>query len=347
MQRVEQVANILRRPWVYHLGAWLLYILLMLIVNGELRYWQFTLRNIVIHSFFLALLVYANLFYLLPTYFKKRKFLSYFVYLSFVVALVLPLELRALFYNMQAYPALQLHLLDTQWVHFGFLWFAALSTTVATLIKEWFVQQQVQSDLEKRTLQSELSFLRSQINPHFLFNVLNSLYALSLKKSDSTPEMILRLSQLMRYMLYECNEKRVALEKELSYIQNYLELERLRFGEKARIDFEYELDREDYEIVPLLFVPFLENAIKHGLAKNLGEEAFIEVELYIEQGELNFIVRNSYKKEVEGQGEEPGGIGLSNIRRRLSLLYSKKHRLDLREYEDMYSVHLSLDLQKT
>ena len=340
---LQQTSQWLAKPWIGHSLLWLLYIALMLIINSDWRYWQFTLANILIHALFLAGLVYLNLWYLLPRFFRQGHFISYALYMSFAVSVILPLEVWCLFYNMRAYPLAQLELLNNQWVHFAFLWLATFSTTILTVVRDWFRQQRIQLDLERRNLQSELSFLRSQINPHFLFNTLNSLYALSLQKSDLAPEMILRLSDIMRYMLYECNEKLVSLQREIDYIHNYLELERMRFGRKARLDFEWEADREDYFLAPLLFVPFLENSVKHGLSHQLDDEGFIEVELFIEQGELEFIVRNS-KPSRKPQPQGPGGIGLKNIKRRLELLYPGQYSLEFSEHPELYIVHFQLSL---
>jgi len=216
--------------------------------------------------------------------------------------------------------------------------------TVDTITKEWFVHKRIQQDLEKRTLQSELSLLKSQINPHFLFNTLNSLYALTLKKSDKSPEIVLRLSEMIRYILYECNTRIVLLEKEIQYIKNYIELERIRYGNVARIEFDYGGDDvENYKVIPLLFITFLENAFKHGLSHHI-DGGYVEAMLYVEDGILDFTLQNSIS-EQQDELYYQGGIGLKNISRRLELIYGKKnYELHIEAEEKIYTVSLRLDL---
>src|SRR5215217_6895736 len=133
---------------------------------------------------------------------------------------------------------------------------------------DWFLNELIQRDLENQRLTAELAFLKSQINPHFLFNSLNSIYSLAYQHSDNTPGAILKLSEIMRYMLYESNDNKVALEKELQYLQNYIDLQKIRFGDKAFIDFKIQGKVTDQRIVPLLLIAFIENALKHGVAND-------------------------------------------------------------------------------
>ncbi len=140
---------------------------------------------------------------------------------------------------------------------------AALKFTV-----DWFLNERMQRDLENQRLSAELAFLKSQINPHFLFNSLNSIYSLAYQKSETTPEAILKLSEIMRYMLYESNDNKVDLAKELQYLQNYIDLQKIRFGNKAFVDFKITGEVGDQKIVPLLLIAFIENAFKHGVANN-------------------------------------------------------------------------------
>lgn len=337
--------RILTHKATYHSLFWLVYMSLILTLNGGREGISFNLTNVLIHSAFLAILVYTNIYYLIPEYLSKKRFIIYFSWLTFATILATPLELFCLFQNLRAYPQAQAELLQNQGAHGVFLFVALLATTILAIGKEWLVQQRVQRDLERRTLQSELAFLKSQINPHFLFNTLNNLYALSLKKSDKAPELILRLSEMMRYMLYECNHKTVALEREIQYIQNYLELERVRYGDKARIEFDYAGDDpEPYQIAPLLFIPFLENAFKHGLSHHLGG-GFVEILLYIENGQLDFTIQNS-KSDLREERYFKGGIGLKNVQRRLELLYPQHHELTTEDQPDLYSVSLHIDLNQ-
>jgi LytS/YehU family sensor histidine kinase len=194
-------------------------------------------------------------------------------------------------------------------------------------------------------MQSELKFLKSQINPHFLFNTLNSLYALTLKKSDAAPEIVIKLSEMMRYMLYECNERRVPLRKEVQYIQNYLDLEQLRQGQNARIEFELNGSIREQQIAPLMFTPFLENSFKHGLNNQLTE-GFVRIRLDVEDHKVFLEIENSKApvKPAQNHNKPSGGIGLVNVRRRLNLIYPDSYNLLVTDQPDKYKVNLDLNL---
>ena len=194
-------------------------------------------------------------------------------------------------------------------------------------------------------MQSELRFLKSQINPHFLFNTLNNLYALTLKKSDKAPEIVIKLSEMMRYMLYECNEKRVPLVKEVNYLRNYLDLEQLRQSDKISINFTVEGDIGNQEIAPLLFIPFLENSFKHGLNTQI-REGFVDIRMKVADQDVEFYIENSKGEMViQPTGRPSGGIGLENVRRRLNILYPDRYNLRVSDNPNTYSVYLTIELE--
>ena len=212
-------------------------------------------------------------------------------------------------------------------------------STVLKFITDWFLNERIQRDLENQRLSAELSFLKSQINPHFLFNSLNSIYSLAYQRSETTPEAILKLSEIMRYMLYECNDNKVALSKELQYLQNYIDLQKIRFGKKSYIDFKVSGEVGDQQIVPLLLIAFIENAFKHGIVS----DALSPVHLLIDvaEGHLHFYIKN---KKHNNNRDLMGGIGLNNVKRRLDLLYPGKYNLDINDDEQTYTCELSLVL---
>jgi two-component system LytT family sensor kinase len=212
-------------------------------------------------------------------------------------------------------------------------------STVLKFTVDWFLNERIQRDLENQRLSAELSFLKSQINPHFLFNSLNSIYSLAYQKSDTTPDAILKLSEIMRYMLYECNDNKVDLAKELQYLQNYIDLQKIRFGDKAFINFEVTGEVTNQHIVPLLLISFIENAFKHGVANNPLSPIILSIN--VEDGSLYFFIQN--KKHTHNR-DAIGGIGLVNVRRRLDLLYPGKYNLDIRDETDTYTCQLSLVL---
>lgn len=187
--------------------------------------------------------------------------------------------------------------------------FMIFITSSAKLLLHSLEQQQVNRQLENQQLQTELNFLKSQVNPHFLFNTLNNLYALALTKDDRAPEIVLKLSAILRYMLYECNERFVHLNKEITYLRNYIELEEIRQGGRNEIILNVQGQTDRRNIAPLLFTPLLENAIKHGLNKTTGK-AWVRIDLVVQDKELRFTIANS-KREEGAKARQP--LGQANV----------------------------------
>jgi len=189
-------------------------------------------------------------------------------------------------------------------------------------------------------LQSELQFLRAQTNPHFLFNTLNNIYGLARKPAPVAAEVVMRLSQLLRFMLYECSSPRIALVDEIKVIKDYIELEKLRYNQRLQVTFEEDIDDSGCMIAPLLLLPFVENAFKHGA----GESRFdthIDLRLQLRNNRLEFEVQNNKDPDENPAGE---GIGLKNVRRQLELIYPDKHELRVEAQANLFRVVLELDL---
>lgn len=212
------------------------------------------------------------------------------------------------------------------------------------LFKRWYIDQQRKRSLEKDKLEAELKFLKSQIHPHFLFNTLNNLYALTLKKSDKAPDIVIKLSELLDYMLYNSNEEEVDLESEIKLINGYLELEKIRYGERLELNYQLKGDPSGKKIAPLILLPFIENSFKHGASKGT-EKPFVDISLTIEDMMLRLIVSNSHtnnnKHLKEGYME---GIGLKNVKRRLELIYPEKHELKVESDHKIFKIILELHL---
>lgn len=214
------------------------------------------------------------------------------------------------------------------------------------LIKTIYTKTKV----ENENLLLEVNFLKSQLNPHFLFNALNNIYALTLKKDDYAPELVLKLSEMMRYTLYETNVPQVSLKKEIDFLENYIELQRVRYHNKTNIHFVTEYDEKEIEyakIAPLLLFNFVENAFKHGL-NTLDEQAWIEVRVKYDKGLLTFYVANSFDRlnETANENKKPsGGIGIENTKKRLMLLYPEKYSLSINNENNIYTVTLKIELQ--
>ena len=197
-----------------------------------------------------------------------------------------------------------------------------------------------EKNLVRGKLEAELKFLRHQTSPHFLLNTLNNVYALARKKSDETPEVVMKLSELLRFILYESGDPFIPLMEEIKVLEDYLRLEMMRYDERLTVRFEKKLDAECYQIVPLLLLPFIENAFKHGISESRFE-SYVYIEIGVVNGQLIYTVENS--KDGPGRGVSTKNIGLANVRRRLELTY-KEYELDIREEENSYRVNFSLNL---
>jgi two-component system LytT family sensor kinase len=201
-------------------------------------------------------------------------------------------------------------------------------------------EQEAKKEEENERLKSELSFLRSQISPHFMFNVLNSIVSLSRRKPESVEPVVIKLSELMRYMIYETSDSKVAISKEANYLESYIELQRLRFGNDIDIEFKSEISGASGNIEPMLLIPFVENAFKHGVG--MIEKPSISIQLFDNPTFLHFVVKNKTSNQPTEKKDESSGIGLTNVRRRLELLYPENHELKITESANTYNVDLKI-----
>lgn len=224
---------------------------------------------------------------------------------------------------------------------FTFLTALALSTSLR-LTSDRMKFERENKDRENEHLKSELSFLRSQVSPHFMFNVLNSLASLARKKSDHLESAIIQLSQLMRYMLYESGGSRVSLEREAEYLRSYIDLQKLRFGMDVSVHYSAEVENRDMPIEPMLLIPFVENSFKHGIG--MVADPVIDIRLKATRHELRFIVKNKFNQTDNRSKDESSGIGLANVRRRLDLLYKDLYVLQTSSENSWFIVELKLIL---
>ncbi len=222
---------------------------------------------------------------------------------------------------------------------FQTLFVLAVSTSFRMILDNLRHEERRQEQ-ENERLKSELSFLRSQISPHFMFNVLNSIVSLSRRKPTMVEPVVIKLSELMRYMLYESDDMKVSLEKEIQYLNSYIDLQMIRFGDDIKISF----DASDYapqmHIEPMLIIPFVENAFKHGVGMILAPE--IRIHLCCKANTLIFEVQNKINPQSTETKDHASGIGLTNVKRRLALLYPQMHQLHIEQDNDWYKVHLEI-----
>ncbi|MEM7102708.1 MAG: histidine kinase [Bacteroidota bacterium] len=233
------------------------------------------------------------------------------------------------------------------WELGGFMITYLVASSLLKLSKAWFQVTEAKEALEaikKEKTQAELSALKLQVNPHFLFNSLNSLYSLALYQDVKTPELILRLSNAMRYMLYESNGDKVMLKNEIDYLDNYIELQRIRTDDSADIRFEVNGAIDNQKIAPLLLIPFIENGFKHGI-KGETDKAFIHIQLKIEGEYVYMSVENNVGETDLDVSTDYGGIGLKNVKRRLELMYPSRYNLEIKEDNPTFRVTLNLKLE--
>ena len=336
--------NLFKRDFVYHLFIWLL-----LIVNQILN--QKYVSEINVSLFVLLVLVnvgltlmvvYFNFLYLIPYFQKKKRHLIFFGS---------NLILCGVFYYLSRYISDYVSLRtdpDDKWlsIHtiYNLLRFGQYLIFCFLLynLKEKFEQEKKMGRIQVEKLKTEMNYLKAQINPHFLFNTLNNLYGRSLEKSEKTPEVILRLSKIMDYMLFESDEIIVYLKKDIDNLENYLAIEKIRQGNNAVINFDFEGAIDNRKIAPLLFLPLIENAFKHGV-NTLIKDAYLAIKLIVNTDHLTFSVKNNYAvKEKNGIALKPG-LGLSNLQKRLDLFYPGKHTLTIQDVGGVYEIQLMLN----
>ncbi len=330
--------------WLHHLAFWAVLLVLLVLLQGGKHSWGFSMVLESTNLLCYAAIVYFNLYYLIPNFLNEKRLVHYFLLLGVSAWVGMSLKIGLFYWLFSDSLTVQAQLLKDQNLYVLSNLLVAGSSTIFSIVYSWLRSQRELEELQTQNMQSELNFLKSQINPHFLFNTLNSLYALTLKKSDLAPEIVLRLSEMMRYMLYECNEKQVFLSKEVNYIQNYLELERLRQSRSIDLKFEVQGSIHQQTIAPLLFIPFIENCFKHGLSNHIGH-GFVHILLKIDENEAFLSVANSKPETLPMRSEQKsGGIGLVNVRRRLELLYTNHYTLNVVENAATYTIHLTISL---
>ncbi|MBC5775375.1 histidine kinase [Pontibacter sp. KCTC 32443] len=344
--------SIIRNRMLQHLSFWVCYVVFFGLLYGSYidDYYNAFMVELVELPFKMAL-VYFNMYYLMPKFLLTRRYLEFFVYLLLLTGAIaglmqyvlLPLLIHPLICPTTCtQDNLTLYRFVKNIVNINYL--VAISATIV-LLRNWYQHQQSARTLSQDKLEAELKFLKGQIHPHFLFNTLNSLYSLTLKKSDNAPEMVLKLSGLMDYMLYDANAAKVPLEKELNYIRNYIDLERIRYGNRVDISFTEAGTILGKTIAPMMLLPFVENAFKHGVSTET-ENAWVRIDIKVQDRNLSLRVENCKcgEKQDRSDREMASGIGLKNVRRRLELLYKDAYSLEIEDEPDVYAVHLELDL---
>ncbi len=292
-----------------------------------------------ITGFFWVVVFYLNAYMLTPHFIYKKKYAEYGIMLLLIFSFTMFIHWLLFISLIHFRPFILLNSIQFN--------LPAYVLAVAVSIAYEVVRDRAKSDKlaaqkQEESLKTELSFLRSQISPHFVFNILNNMVALVRMKSDQLEPTIMKLSSLMQYMLYEADEEKVSLKTEAEYLQSYIDLQQQRFGAKVKMDISLQVEDDWQEIEPMLLIPFVENAFKHGVG--MIENPQIDIHLHTKDGRLYFSVRNKYNEATPETKDKTSGIGLTNVQRRLNLLYGNKHTLIIDKNDGWFLVSLQLIL---
>ena len=309
-------------------------------------YWYSLKSNLVefpIH----IIVVYINVYYLIPKLILRRRYWSYLFSLMSMLAMVYLLRtgLNYVLVTKNIWPEAEsvgnfLQLNHIVAVVLGELYVIGFVSAIKLLIA-WTIEKQRNEDLAKLQLSTELKYLRTQIQPHFFFNTLNNLYALTLTKSDNAPQLVLKISDMMEYVLYEVNGAKADLIEEINYINNFIDIARLRFNESVECETDITGDIEDVEVPPLLLLTFIENCFKHGLKDS--DKVKVKMSFEIKNDYLEFALVNSFNPESNISNED--GIGIVNTKRRLNLLFANDYVLDSNIKDDLYHLFLKIPIR--
>ncbi|WP_153799753.1 sensor histidine kinase [Foetidibacter luteolus] len=360
MLKANQGQSWLVKYKLYHIPFWLLYhyVWWTVAVGNPLKaassmfYPPLTIKFL-FYLVFQALAAYFNLYYLIPKYLEKARFGAYMAWLAATVMVTSLCIVSGYYFSAFVFNSSIQQVFGAN-ACFNFFLGNALPSTCAIitltmsikLTKKWLHTKKRQQLLEKEKLETELKFLRNQFNPHFLFNTINSIFFLIHKDPGMASSSLAKFSDLLRYQLYECNDVQIPLTKELAYLNNYIELEKLRQSNYINICSNIEeLGAGAFTIAPFIIMPFVENAFKH-VSRNGDKSDWINIQLQLSETCLDFRIANS-KASVETKDLlGHGGIGLQNVQRRLELIYPGKHELDIINGGDSFEVELHIELSK-
>jgi hypothetical protein len=339
MSKGLKISMISWKEWLFQI---VLHVLVFIFYSFDRNNPQIEMYQV---AFFLnyAVATFVISYGLLPIFFYSKKYIEFFIAVILVIAGVIMIE--ELVIEKIYFP-------DTRGTRFPGVFYSLLDvlpviTILAGFKFGWDVmgKQREVDQLKNAIKESELQFLKSQINPHFLFNNLNNLYSYAIENSPKTPEIILELSGLLRYMLYECKERYVPLSKEVEQLENFISLNEMQIEERGEVSFTSKNIKPGFKIAPLILIVFIENAFKHSTASQ-SDKIIIDVKLELfDNGILEFVCINSH--QVQSNTESLAkGIGLENVKKRLQLIYPDAHKLSIRRKEDQYSVGLSINLNK-
>ena len=337
MDIFDKQSKIANKKLAFHFGSWFIIylfpIIILVLIESYPVNWSL--------KFVFCLVVTAVIptylhFYILNKFFNRKDYYGYILLLITIISLS---ALIAYYFFAIVYDVSNHYL--QWWIDITVV---LVLTSALKIIWNGLAQRLKMQEIRAKNLESELQLLKGQMNPHFYFNTLNNLYSLSLEKSDKVPEIILKLSELMRYILESSKREKVKLEDEITYLKNYLSLEKLRIEDENAIRFETHGNWEGKEIIPMILIPFAENCIKHGVV-NSSKGWFINIVLKIDDKKLTFSTENRRKISMDNSNNSTSTkVGLKNVQKRLELLYPNRHHLNIRQNETTYQVSLEIHL---
>jgi two-component system, LytTR family, sensor kinase len=344
----KELVSVINRYKIYHILFWIVYIAFWSFLLRSGISWKRDVINAAIFIFFHMLVSYFNNYYLIEWFLFRKKYIAYLISLFLSINLVIfPLSVATFLYIPLIEDSAQsIWSINFFVYNFLFILFTVLLSSSIKLFRNWYIKEQANKVLEKLNVESELKFLKAQINPHFLFNNLNNLYALTLKNSEMAPDVVLKLSNILRYGLYDSQKQKVSIDEDLQFVKDYIELEKLRLGDKTTITLETKGDLKGIQIEPFLFINFIENTFKHGANPTLGN-SYIKINYQIQPHNQILVFRVENSKPLKLNNLNPsnvGGIGLKNVITRLNILYPNKHEINIADEIDKYIVTLKIKI---
>ncbi len=343
----DRIPVFLKYRFWWHVLFWVVVLLVFWLIYAGIRgeyYKEFIINIIQLPAKMIG--TYIFIYLILPLAIQKKKYILFgiFVLIHFFLYGII---IRASIYIFNPFPGPNTYARNDLFDLTRILTKAASDyvlpgiASAIYIFKRWYVEEQNNKKLAEEKIAAELNFLKAQIHPHFLFNTLNNLYTLTLLKSEEAPDIILKLSELLDYMIYKSNMKFVPLANELKIIEGYIDLEKMRYSERLKLSYTTTGEADKYQIAPLVLLPFIENCFKHGASKERINPV-VKIEINIASEFLTLKAINSIPEKKGEENSEKEGIGLSNVKRRLDLIYPEKYNLEIKSDNKLYEVELKI-----
>jgi sensor histidine kinase YesM len=322
-----------------HLLFWSIVILYFTFGYGKPGYYVETVQRVMLFLPGHIFLTYMFFYYLIPRYLQTQRYIL-------LVIVGLTIYFISLFYGFVVnFYLLDLFDIPSIWIGSPLIGQTTMLGAALSIkfLKQWYKEKQRTQELKQQNIQSELKLLKSQIHPHFLFNTLNNLYSSILDQSPGASDIVLKLSELLRFMVYESADAFIKVSKEITLLQHYLDLEKLRYGDRLEVAYSVNGDFHNKYIAPMLLLPLIENAFKHGVSHQI-EQCWISIDIHIVEDWFSFKIINSRDDTEEIHANRFGGVGIENVKKRLKLIYPDKHSFKITNTPDIFVVNLRVKL---